>query len=353
MRALIWGFGQLGRAIARAAIVTGRCEVVGIVDCDPALVGRPVSEFLPGAGEQRILAALPEYAETEAEIVFHAIGSAREATTSQVLAAIDANYSVVSAAEWLFHPWLRHPAEAEALDRAARSKSERVVGCGINPGFSFDTLPLILSRTTHDFSSIRIKRVADVSGEGPAGFHHLGFGLTKRAFAERVIAGTIEGHMGFPESIAALAERLDLQIDRITDHLEPTIAARPLQLSHRLIGLGEVVGITQKATAYVRDRAIIRMDLEMFLDPAGYGRSPHESIEFEGSRSFTVTIKPAALPADGAAAMMLYAANALSTVGPGLVSLFDLPLGGSPCHDHLQGRLAARSEEGVELSASR
>ncbi len=73
--------------------------------------------------------------------------------------------------------------------------------------------------------------------------------------------------MGFPESIAALAESLGVPIDRITDHLVPTLATRPLQLRHRLVSPGEVVGITQTAAGYIGDDAVINMKLEMFLDP--------------------------------------------------------------------------------------
>jgi 4-hydroxy-tetrahydrodipicolinate reductase len=352
MRAVIWGFGRLGRAIARTAAASGSCEIVGIVDSDPAIVGRPLAEFLPGAPKGRVERELAGCASADASLLFHATTSAREATTRQALAALEAGYSVVSGAEWLFHPWLRHPVETETLDRAARAASRHVIGCGINPGFSFDTLPLILSRTAHSFSSIRIRRVADVSGEGPSGFHHLGFGLGLPAFAERVAAGTIEGHMGFPESIAALAERLALPLDRITDFLEPTPAERPLQLTHRLISPGEVVGITQTATGYAGERAVVTMRLEMFLDPTGYGRSPQESVEIDGSRSFAVSLKPAAPPADGAATMMIYAATALATVAPGLISLFDLPIGGAPPDRRLRERDTKRTGQGTSIGTA-
>jgi hypothetical protein len=78
-------------------------------------------------------------------------------------------------------------------------------------------------------------------------------------FAERVTAGTIERHMGFPESIAALAERLDLQVDRITDRLEATLAERPLQLTHRLIGLGKWSALPE-SNCTCCGRASIKMD---------------------------------------------------------------------------------------------
>jgi 4-hydroxy-tetrahydrodipicolinate reductase len=348
MRAVIWGVGGLGQALLRAAPAYD-VAVVALVDQDSAKVGRPLADMPSAAQSGNVLAELPPRKSTGADVVFQSTNSHRETVTRQILAAVEAGYSVVTAAEWMFHPWLRHRDESAAIDAAARKAGVRVVGCGINPGFVFDVLPVLLSHITHSISSIEITRVSNVSGEGPAGFRHLGFGLDRANFGKRVAAGETEGHIGFPESVAAIAERMHLPIDRITDHLEPTLAVRPLQLSHRLINPGEVVGITQTACGYVGGRAALTMRLEMFLDPEGYGRSPQESVVVTGDHSFTLTVKPAARPAEGAAAMMINAAAALPAVPPGLVSLLDLPRGGAPA-PRMHAGAPARDERGTELT---
>ena len=351
--AIIWGFGQLGTALASAIEASPHFALAGVVDHDPAAATR-LSNFV---GSGPLVPFHPSIADvTEPAVVFHATTSAPDLATAQVLAAIQAGHSVLSAAEWLFHPWLRFADEGAALDASARERGLHVLGCGINPGFCFEALPLVLARTAHGIKAVDALRVANVGGIGPSDFAHLGFGLEADAFAAQVAAGAIEGHMGFPESVAALAERLPLAIDRITDHLEPTLAVRPHALPYRTVAVGEVVGITQRATGFANGEPVIRFVLDMFLDPAGYDRVPREEIAIVGSRTFRVELAPAAPPASGAAAMMVQAAAALAEQPPGLVSLLDLPLGGARAPARLRAGRVKRSSIGsdflVEADAS-
>ncbi|MCW6512161.1 hypothetical protein [Lichenifustis flavocetrariae] len=347
--AILWGFGSLGRALATAIGVSRRFDIVAVIDTDPSLVGRTVSDLVPASRcDARVLATLDDYTDPRPVTLFHATTSDPSLVTTQILAALAKGHSVITAAEWMFHPWLRYGDAAEALDAAARAQATHVIGCGINPGFCFEALPLLLSRTVHNVAAVDILRVADVSGIGPSDFGHVGLGLNEEAFRTQVASHVIEGHMGFPESIAAVAECLDLAVDRMTDHLVPTLATRPLQLSHREVSLGQVVGITQTAIGYVADAPVLRMTLEMFLDPASYGRSPREVIDIRASRSFNLTVQPAAPPAEGAAAMMVYAAKMLPAMRSGLVSLLDLPIGESRAR--LRVTDTHRSPQGTEFA---
>lgn len=340
MRTAIFGFGNLGRALLAAMRASGGFEIAAIIDHAPGLRGAAASAVFPAGGHDGIIAAgLPPA--VGPTVLFHASTSAPDRATAEIVAALKAGYSVVSATEWLFHPWLRYGREAEAIDRAARAAGTVALGCGINPGFCFETLPILLSHTMARVERLDILRISNVSGVGPADFAHLGFGLPEDAFRARVAEGSIEGHMGFPESVAALAECAGLAIDAISDRLEPTLATRPVALSHRTVAVGEVAGITQTATGSRDGTECIAMTLEMFLDPEFYGRSPREAVRIEGSRALALEISPAAPPVPGAAAMMMHAARALPSLAPGLASLLDLPMSG--------GRLsrALRADAGI------
>jgi 4-hydroxy-tetrahydrodipicolinate reductase len=349
MRAVLFGFGNLGRGLLAAMQTSSDFEIVAIVDDAPELVGRSVADVLPGNRcDAVIVGTLPPA--SGATILFHAATSAPERATTQILAAVKAGYSVLSAAEWLFHPWLRYGSEADALDAAAKTAGTTVLGCGINPGFAFETLPILLSRTLAEVRRLEILRVSNVSGVGPADFAHLGFGLSAAVFAERVADGSIEGHMGFPESVAALAECVGIAIDTIADELEPTLATQPIVLPHRTVAIGEVAGITQTATGSLDGVAMIVMKLEMFLDPEAYGRKPQEAVAVEGSRSFQLSLSPAAPPVAGAAAMMVHAARALPAMGPGVVSLLDQPISGGRLSRTLRAGPASHDRSGTRLS---
>ncbi len=349
MRALLFGFGSLGRALLAALQGAGDIEIVAIIDDAPALAGQAVAALLPGnASDLVIRADLP--AADGPTVLFHASTSAPDRATREIIQAIEAGYSVISAAEWMFHPWLRFGEAAAHIDGAARAAGTVVLGCGINPGFVFETLPILLARTVAQVDRLEILRISNVCGVGPADFAHLGFGLTVERFAERVADGSIEGHMGFPESVAALAECAGIAIDTITDRLEPTLAAAPITLAHRTVAAGEVAGITQIATGALAGRDRIVMTLEMFLDPEAHGRSPREAIALEGSRSFQLALSPAAPPVPGAAAMMMHAARSLAATEPGLVSLLDLPLAGGRRLRSLRAGAAQRDRSGSRFT---
>lgn len=47
-KAILWGFGALGRAIAVAGAEIGGIEIVGIIDRSPDLVGTSPGALMPG-----------------------------------------------------------------------------------------------------------------------------------------------------------------------------------------------------------------------------------------------------------------------------------------------------------------
>ena len=49
-----------------------------------------------------------------------------------------------------------------------------ITGDGINPGFSFDSLPLMLARATSGVKRVNITRTIDVTGTGPGDIDHVG-----------------------------------------------------------------------------------------------------------------------------------------------------------------------------------
>lgn len=348
MDAAIVGYGTLGRAIHRVLAQSSAARLSVVVDCAPALVGVPAVADLGPPGPA-IVAALPPA--TVPTVLFHATGSDPDAVTHEILAAVRSGYHVISAAEWLFHPWMRYAERADEIDRAARAAGVTVLGCGINPGFCFESLPVLIARTIGRIDSVEILRVSDVSGIGPSDFAHLGFGLTPDQFAAGVLDGHIVGHMGFPESVAALGECVGLSIDAISDRLAPIPAGAPIQLAHRLVAAGEVAGLVQTAIGYRDDATPIRMVLEMYLDPVSAGRTPCERVRLAGSRTVQVSVEPGSPAVAGAAAMMVEAAHAVAACAPaaGLISLFDLPAGGGRLTRHLKAVAEQRDGSGTRI----
>ncbi|MFF8844051.1 hypothetical protein ACF08N_15235 [Streptomyces sp. NPDC015127] len=133
--------------------------------------------------------------------------------------------NVVSICEELRDPGLSHPELVERLDRAAKLNGVSVLGTGCNPGGLMDTLRVVVSGLTTRVESIAIRRTADMSRYG-AILAKFGLGLSPDEFLARRDMGRVRGHVGFAQSIAAIARGLEWTLDKIeVDAAEPDIVA--------------------------------------------------------------------------------------------------------------------------------
>ena len=272
-RVVLFGVGALG-ALMLDCLKTGYplIEIVGAVDNDPAKIGRRLGDLCPGAPGGNVVVA-PTLADclarltAPAHLLYHVTESVLAHVEGQMIAALDAGLNVLSASEAMFHPALRYPDVAARLDAAARRKAVSISGTGINPGFSFDSLPLVLARVTSGVTRINIARTIDVTGTGPGDIDHVGYGLWPAEFDEKIRSGRIVGHMGGPESIACLAERLNMDVDHVVQRWQTSIAKIPVDSGTPSLGMiepGRVIGITQEIAGLQGDATRISLRLIMY-----------------------------------------------------------------------------------------
>jgi hypothetical protein len=336
-RVILWGLGALGRQMVKAfGLGVPNVRIVGAVDHDPAMVGKTVAELIPeGTGIDVVvhrtlgecLGALSE----PADVVFHMTESVLAAIQPQLELAMARKLNVISASEAMFHPSLRFPEVAASLDRVAREHGVTITGCGINPGFVFDTLVMALARVSTAVTGVQISRTIEVYGTGPHDIDHVGYGLWPDEFRKKVASGRVVGHMGMPESIASIAERLAIPIERIEENWETSTAEFPVDSGSTLgiLEAGRIIGITQQGAGYVGDRAAITMRLAMFYNPARHGLTEADEMTIEGSHRIHATIQPAAVSIFGAGLMIVNATYDVLRAGPGLMNILDASLGGA------------------------
>jgi 4-hydroxy-tetrahydrodipicolinate reductase len=231
----------------------------------------------------------------------------------------------------MFYPALRHRDIAGRLDQAAKAASASITGAGINPGFSFDALPLMLGRVTSNVRAVRITRTIDVTGTGPGDIDHVGYGLWPDEFQAKIASGRIVGHMGMPESIASVAERFGMEIDAVDERWETTTASFPVDSGTSALGIlepGRVIGITQEGRGLRGTRTIVSMRLVMFYQPEHHGLSVADEIEIEGAHHIRASLKPAALSLFGAANAIVNATHDVIAAPPGLVEPLDFSIAG-------------------------
>jgi hypothetical protein len=325
---VIAGVGALGRLFAQIAIDDPRLDLVGAIDIDPAKAGRSVGEIIgnPAGMAIPVVAALDDLlarVPRRPTVFVHMTESRPDHIAGPIVAAAALGLNVLSAAESMFYPWLRYPARSAQMHAAGLEHGVTITGTGINPGFVFDQLVLDMAAATTGISHIALQRSVEVSETGPGDVEHVGFGLPEAEFRSRIANGSIEGHMGLPESFVVLAERLDLPIDHITESWEPIVSAQVTPSAIGDIPPGHVVGIIQGAEAFLEGREVMTARLTMYFGE-GYDQ-PVDDIVVDGNHQMHLRIEPASVSILGAANVLANTAATLPGAAPGLVSVLDLP----------------------------
>jgi hypothetical protein len=335
--AILFGVGAMGALVIDCLAGGYRMiRIVGAVDNDPAKAGRRLADICPRfAGDVVVapnLGACLAGLKQPADIVVHMTESVIANIEGDLTEALKAKLNVISASEAMFHPELRYPDFSRRIDAVATANGVCVSGTGINPGFSFDSLPLMLARATSAVKRITITRTIDVTGTGPGDIDHVGYGLAPDEFRARIASGRIHGHMGGPESVAAMAERLDLDIDRVEEGWETETTTFPVDSGAAVLGMippGHVIGITQSIRGMRGAEKVINLSLVMYYQPERFGLEPADVIEIEGAHHIKASLRPAAVSLFGAANVIVNAIPDVVAAPPGLVNMLDFSIGGA------------------------
>ncbi|MET0527698.1 MAG: hypothetical protein ABW003_05020 [Microvirga sp.] len=336
---ILMGIGSLGSLVIDC-LKTGYplIHVVGAIDNAPDMMGKKLAELYPDYREAGDVVVTPDLAtclvglSARPDILIHMTESVLEHIEGQMTQALDAGINVLSASEAMFHPALRHSGVAARLDAAARHNRVSISGTGINPGFSFDSLPLMLARATSGVTKINITRTIDVTGTGPGDIDHVGDALRPDEFRAKIASGRIHGHIGMPESIAAIAERLNMTIDRVEESWETETADFPVDSGTPALGMiepGRVIGIIQKGAGYDGETLRITMRLVMYYQPERFGLEAADTVEIVGAHHVRASLRPAALSLFGAANVIVNALHDVVNAPPGLVNTLDFSIGGA------------------------
>jgi len=335
---VIFGLGALG-SLLMEVLKSGypMIRIVGAIDHAPGKAGKLLSELFPAnegiegitvsASLEACLAGLG----VPVDVVYHMTESKPANIEGQLAMAINAGANVISAGESMFYPNLRHSEFTARVDALAKSKGVSVVGVGINPGFSFDALPLMLARISSRVEKVDIDRVIDVTGTGPGDIEHVGYLLKPDEFDAKIASGEIVGHMGAPDSIALLAEKLNITIDTIVERWETEVADFPVDSGVAELGMiepGRVIGITQYGEGRRDGETVISMRLVMYYSPEKFGLTLADRIEIFGSHHITMTLTPAAISIFGAANAIVNATHDLIAAPAGIVNILDFSMGG-------------------------
>jgi len=222
LRIAIYGFGEIGRLIARVALSRGH-EIVGVLDINPEILGKDVGEVL-GLGKLGIkITRDVEEAARRYDITLHATGSYLPKVYDQIASVVMLGKPIISTCETLAYPYYRYPILARRLDELAKTHGSTILGSGINPGFLLDTLVIVTSATVPVIRRIRARRRLDASRR--SSFRRkIGLGLEPGEVADGLRSGKYSGHVGYAESVCLIADAAGLNLSKVEEGQEPVIA---------------------------------------------------------------------------------------------------------------------------------
>jgi hypothetical protein len=270
IRVLHMGLGPIGLAVVKQVAGRKGFKSVGAVDIDPDKLGKDLGEVagldkkLKVAVSDKIAATIKA---TQPDVVALCTSSSLKSIVPQLEALMKAKVPVVSTTEELSYPFYSNKKLAKQIDAMAKKAGVAIVGTGVNPGFVMDALPITLRSRRLPFQK------------------KIGSGLTPEEFKAKVDAGTVR-HVGLTESIAMIADAMGWKLDKITDEIQPKIAAKPVASQFLTVKKGQVCGIIQDGVGYRDGKAIVTLHMEAYLGaPESF-----DAVRVEGSPALTMKI---------------------------------------------------------------
>src|SRR6201981_3216731 len=209
----------MGVSIAKLLREKSSVEICGAIDSDTAKIGRDLGEVV-GASDApwgvKVSGNAEEVLSQAADIVMHTTSASLVKVADQLIECLKAGSCVVSTCEELSYPYRTHPEVAAQLDKEARDWGVALVGTGINPGFVMDKLVITLAAVSQRIEHARALRIVDASKRRLPLPKKIGAGMTVDEFRSKVSDGVIK-HVGLPESVAMIADSLNLPVQEITE----------------------------------------------------------------------------------------------------------------------------------------
>jgi hypothetical protein len=325
IRAIQYGIGPIGASIARLMREKQAIEICGAIDTDPAKVGRDLGEVV-GAPDApwgvKISADAKEVLDQAADVVIHSTSSSLPKVMDQLLACLEAESCIVSTCEELSYPYRTYPELAAKLDAAAKDWGVALVGTGVNPGFVMDKLVVTLAAVSQRVEHAKALRIVDASKRRLPLQKKIGAGMSVDEFRAQVAAGVIK-HVGLPESVAMVADTLNLPVEEITETIEPMVATDRVQTEFLTVEPGQAAGVHQIARGIGGGKELVYLELQMYVG----AKNPADTIELKGHPNISLVIPGGSHGDIATASVVVNSIPVILDAPAGLRTSRDLPIG--------------------------
>jgi 4-hydroxy-tetrahydrodipicolinate reductase len=141
-------------------------------------------------------------------------------------------------------------------------------------------------------------------------------------FRGQVVAGVIK-HVGLPESVAMVADSLNLPVDQITETVEPVVAHERVQTEFLTVEAGQAAGVHQIARGLSAGQEVIYLELQMYVG----AKDPADTIELQGRPNISLVIPGGSHGDIATASVVVNSIPVILDAPAGLRTARDLPIG--------------------------
>ena len=288
IKVLHFGLGPIGAAVVRQVADRKGFRIVGAVDIDPTKEGRDLGDVASVGRRLRIRVsadAKKTIKSARPDVVVLCTTSSLKKTLPQIEEILKLKVPIVSTTEELAYPSKANMKYARVIHHLAKKSRVAVLGTGVNPGFVMDALPITLTGVCERVDAIRVDRIQDARVRRLPFQQKIGAGLTREQFQKKVDDASVR-HVGLTESVSMIADAMGWKLDKITDEIQPKIAAKPVSSQFLTVKKGQVCGIIQDGVGYRDGKAIVTLHMEAYLGaPESF-----DAVRVEGSPALTMKI---------------------------------------------------------------
>jgi 4-hydroxy-tetrahydrodipicolinate reductase len=183
-----------------------------------------------------------------------------------------------------------------------------------------DFLPTVLTGVCRNVKKVEVWRVQDASVRRIPFQQKIGAGLTLEEFEVKKKDGTLR-HVGLPESVDFIADRLGWKLDRNVETLEPVIADEDINTGYKPISKGMARGVQQVGSGFVGDREVITLNFRAAVgEPESY-----DQVQIDGEPKIQSRIAGGVNGDIATCAITLNAVRSVLEASPGLKTMGDIP----------------------------
>lgn len=330
IKVIIWGLGSMGKGIAEMLLNKQGVEIVGAVVRGPK-IGKSMFDLtgIKRKGRKDIIAGSYKdvIKEKSADILIICTDSFVKDSFEKIKYAVERGINVISTAEEMAYPRAQEVELSEELNNIARENDVTILGTGINPGLIMDLLVIALTGASISVDSIEAERINNLSPFGPAVMKGQGVGISVDEFNKRVEDNSLDGHVGFPESISMIADALGWELDdKIPLSREAIVSSVYRKSPYAEVEPGEVAGCNMKGCGYVDRELKIKMLHPQQIEPESEGQETGDYIRIKGEPNINMSIKPEIPGGIGTIAMTVNMIPHVINSYPGLKTMIDLPV---------------------------